>query len=466
MSGNSLENFDLAFLKIENEAKNKVYSPLSIKYALEMLAEGADGESKAQLDAIIGDYVAKKYTNSEHMSFANAMFVKENFKEAVKEEYTNTLKTKYNAEIIFDTFESAKNVNDWVNNKTFKLINNLLDDDTVSISDFFIVNALAIDMNWKNKIQSSVSEVPGDIGSMYYRVEYIHENYFDYISAIENDEYPTITFNNKENTKSVIVGASLNRYDIVKDLGEDNIRKTITEDFTKYLKDNPSEVNHCPAVEEYVNQYITDINKNYKKEDISTDYYISDTDEVKVFAKDLQTYDGLSLQYVGIMPKTTNLDTFIKDADNKKISKIISEMKEVKLENFKDGVVTQIKGNIPLFKFDYDLQLLDDLKKLGVNDIFNPSDADLTNMIENKGEFINTAVHKATIEFSNDGIKAAAATTIGGLGAAHDCFYDYKYDVPVEKIDITFDKPYMFIIRDKDSGEVWFTGTVYEPIKK
>ena len=77
MSGNSLENFDLAFLKLENEAKNKVYSPLSIKYALEMLAEGADGESKAQLDAIIGDYVAKKYTNSEHMSFANAMFVKE-----------------------------------------------------------------------------------------------------------------------------------------------------------------------------------------------------------------------------------------------------------------------------------------------------------------------------------------------------------------------------------------------------
>ena len=43
--------------------------------------------------------------------------------------------------------------------------------------------------------------------------------------------------------------------------------------------------------------------------------------------------------------------------------------------------------------------------------------------------------------------------------------FDYLYDVPVEKINLDFDKPYMFIIRDKNSGEVWFTGTVYKPIE-
>ena len=36
--------------------------------------------------------------------------------------------------------------------------------------------------------------------------------------------------------------------------------------------------------------------------------------------------------------------------------------------------------------------------------------------------------------------------------------------MPVEEIDLTFDKPYMFIIRDKDTGEVWFAGTVYNPL--
>jgi len=92
LSGNDLEKFDLYFLQLENEEKNKVYSPLSIKYALEMLAEGADGETKEQLDAILGDYVAKKYTNSKNMSFANAFFVRDTFKDSIKKDYSDLLK--------------------------------------------------------------------------------------------------------------------------------------------------------------------------------------------------------------------------------------------------------------------------------------------------------------------------------------------------------------------------------------
>ena len=50
----------------------------------------------------------------------------------------------------------------------------------------------------------------------------------------------------------------------------------------------------------------------------------------------------------------------------------------------------------------------------------------------------------------------------GGAGAGER--FDYLYEVPVEEIDLTFDKPYMYIIMDKDSKEVWFTGTVYNPL--
>lgn len=52
---------------------------------------------------------------------------------------------------------------------------------------------------------------------------------------------------------------------------------------------------------------------------------------------------------------------------------------------------------------------------------------------------------------------------MGGKGAG-DPEFDYIYDVPIEEIDLTFDKPYLFIIRDKDTGDVWVTGTVYEPL--
>ena len=84
MSSNGLEEFDLSFLKLENNKKNMLYSPLSIKYALSMLSSGASGSSKKEIDAVIGDYKSKKYINSENMSFANAMFIKDKFKEQVK----------------------------------------------------------------------------------------------------------------------------------------------------------------------------------------------------------------------------------------------------------------------------------------------------------------------------------------------------------------------------------------------
>ena len=69
--------------------------------------------------------------------------------------------------------------------------------------------------------------------------------------------------------------------------------------------------------------------------------------------------------------------------------------------------------------------------------------------------------HKADIDFSNEGIKAAAVTMGTGMGAGGYGF-EYKWDVPVETIDMTFDRPFLFLIRDKDTGEVWFAGTVYE----
>lgn len=46
------------------------------------------------------------------------------------------------------------------------------------------------------------------------------------------------------------------------------------------------------------------------------------------------------------------------------------------------------------------------------------------------------------------------------MGSASGGF-DYEWEVPIEEIDLTFNKPFLFIIRDKTSGEVWFTGAVY-----
>jgi len=78
-----------------------------------------------------------------------------------------------------------------------------------------------------------------------------------------------------------------------------------------------------------------------------------------------------------------------------------------------------------------------------------------------KGEylFVSGGIHKAEIEFTEKGARAAAVTVFG-MTAAKALPPPPKYP-----INIIIDKPFMFIIRDKVTKDVWFTGTVYEPTK-
>lgn len=455
MSGNSLETFDLSFLKLENKRVNKIYSPLSIKYALGMLSEGAQGETKLQIDGLIGNYTAKEYQNNENMSFANALFVKDSYKNSINLNYVNTLLSKYNAEVIYDSFETPNNLNNWVSKKAFNLVNDLYSN--ISNYDFILTNTLAIDMEWNNLIQCAIG---ANGNCKYYSVSYKNEKFSDVIGPIINENYYPIKFNNDtiKNVKSVKIGAALNNYDIVKTLGEDNIRATISKEYQEWLKKggcgNDLDVNT------FVDTFIDDLNSNYKRVDMSTDFLLYDDNEVKAFAKDLKEYNGTTLQYVGIMPKNVSLDTYINNITADKLNNVINNLKEIKSENFKEGVITKITGYIPLFKFDYELDLMEDLKQLGVINAFDASKADLSNIVE--GAVISDASHKASIEFSNEGIKAAAVTKMFGAGAT-GCRFVHDYEVPVETIDLTFNNPYLFLIRDKNSGEVWFVGTVYNP---
>lgn len=474
MTGNSLENFDLSFLKLENEEKNKVYSPLSIKYALGMLSEGANGKTKEQIDAVVGDYSSKSYPNNDHMSFANAMFIRNSFKDSVKSTYTENLFNKYNAEVIYDNFDNPDNINKWVSDKTFNLINNLIDD--VSANDFFLINALAIDMNWNNQIHCESSHKIPCIRNGMYSIDYKHEKLDDdatgYYKVIDypyslddqfyGDTFNKHEFNGKEGIKGGDVLADFNKYDIIKDLGEDKIREIITPEYEEWLKTDYGK-DDLP-VDQGVDRFINELKENYGKSANSTDFLVHEDDDVKEFAKDLQEYDGMTLQYVGIMPKKVELKKYIEDLDKEKLNKTLNELKEVNIDSFEEGYVTRIRGFIPFFKIEYELKLKKDLMEIGITDVFDGSKADLSNLSE--GAAINKAVHKANIEFSNDGIKAAASTAMGGYGAATGPAYEHLFKVPVKDIDVTFNKPYMYLIRDKATGEVWFAGTVYEGITK
>lgn len=489
MNGNDIEDFDLVFLQLENNKKNTVYSPLSIKYALEMLAEGANGNTKTQLNDVIGKYEARKYNNSNNISFANALFVRDSFKNNIKEDYISKLQNKYNASVVFDDFSTTKNVNSWVNDKTFNLINNAFDD--LSSKDFVLMNALAIDMEWVNRIEPLSGDKVTNYNSYdglgtnnygYYHVTFDHlidsENEYSIgvgVGPLNTNDYTQINFNTSDNKEkaeftygyseenkysSVHIAAIADKYNIVEIEGEENIRKTITDEYNS-LDENSSLYVKPEEVEGSVNSYIEQLNRDYQHVSSSTDFEFYVDDEVQVFAKDLKQYDGVQLQYIGIMPKKDTLKDYISNIDAAKVSTIISNLKDISLDSFDDNYITIINGYIPMFNFDYELDLLNDLNKLGIVDVFNQEKVDLSNLSNQKGTYINEVAHKATIDFSNEGIKASALTIAGGLG---DLTLDiYKYKVPVKHIDLTFNNPYMYLIRNKSTGEVWFAGSVYEP---
>ena len=337
-------------------------------------------------------------------------------------------------------------------------------------------------MEWNNKffMASDLNNITDE--NIKYECNYSHINNTNWMAP---NTVSSSNFNNKSNKVSGMeIYATLNNYDIINDLGEEYIRKTVTEEFTKWAKGEGreyedmfngdySDENIAKQAEKYLdgsddsnytseNGYLKELASSYKDVSYSTDFSLYVDDDVKMFAKDLKEYDGTTLEYIAIMPTNDELEDFIENTTAEEIKDLISNLKELKLENFNDGVITEISGYIPKFKFEYDLNLIDDLNKMGIEKVFKQEEAELANLCEEDGTYISNAKHKANIEFTQDGIKASAATMAGGLGAGS--WFDYIFDVPIEKIDLTFDKPYMFLIRDKSNGEIWFAGNVYEPL--
>ena len=100
--------------------------------------------------------------------------------------------------------------------------------DSISDKDFILLNTTAIDMEWKNKIAQY------EFISIFYHVNYDGVSY----NRCKNgscDNYNKLLFNNQSNVNALPVVTIAFEYDIIKDLGEDNIRNTIKTEYQKYL---------------------------------------------------------------------------------------------------------------------------------------------------------------------------------------------------------------------------------------
>lgn len=108
----------------------------------------------------------------------------------------------------------------------------------------------------------------------------------------------------------------------------------------------------------------------------------------------------------------------------------------------------------PKFTYDSSFNLNAALKSLGMGDAFDPALADFSGMDGQRDLYITDALHKAFVSVDEKGTEAAAATAvIMGLTSAP----------ALPPIEFNVDRPFIYLIRDSQTGSILFVGRVLNP---
>lgn len=188
------------------------------------------------------------------------------------------------------------------------------------------------------------------------------------------------------------------------------------------------------------------MHNSYRLEDYQ---YIKDDDYEGIILPYAKMGDGVELEFIALLPN--DIDDFINNLNTNFLTN--SFLNSQKASN-------NLKINLSLPKFTYEYEIpafIDVLKKLGINEAFTPL-ASFDNLVKDNPNlkiYVDEAIHKTKIELNEVGTKAAAVTYFGMKNTA---FYE-----DTQEINIIFNRPFIYMIRDKITKEIIFFGSLYEP---
>ncbi|MBR5712075.1 MAG: serpin family protein [Lachnospiraceae bacterium] len=197
------------------EDKSCLISPYSVYSVLSMLANGAGGDTAAQMNALLGltdnsrnAYLAawkKQLTGSEGTEFtdSNAIFVRKDLSKSVRKDFLSVCGDYYRAQVFAaEMNEDALNaINEWVSEHTKKRIPKILDrlDGNTAM---VLLNAITLDAKWSLPFEeykttkdtsfyhedgtvSKVEMLHGDADSLYLENDYLT----GCVKSYDNGEY-------------------------------------------------------------------------------------------------------------------------------------------------------------------------------------------------------------------------------------------------------------------------------------
>lgn len=344
ISLNKNNNFDYKFLKQIEGNDNTLVSPLSMAYLLSMIQSGAKCNTLNELNIALDNYDLQHMENIDSkISMANSMWINNKYKNDINNTFATALKINYHSEVLYDEFINADNINKWVSEKTYNMINELFPSDSVNSVDTImaLVNAIGINFKW--------------------------------------DE-------------------------------EFDCNKTTMGNFLDK------------------NVYMMNSNEKY----LESDYYTG-------FIKDYEKLsDNSQYEFIGLLPKK-DIQDVINNLSNDVIKNSITE--------------SEAHIQIPRFKYEYNVNNVKGiLESLGIKDMFNKEKANFGGIAEDI--YVSSIVQKTYIDFMESGTKAAASS--GGA---------FGITSAAEEKEVIFNKPFVYLIRKKESNNIYFIGIVNTPIE-
>ena len=155
-------DFAIRLFKASNEnGKNTLISPLSVLCALAMTANGAEEETLAQMEEVLGmtteelnlylySYMKNLPQGDKYkLSLANSIWFTEDERFTVNQDFLQTNADYYGADIYKAPFDkqTLKDINNWVKQNTDGMIPEILDQIPPE-AIMYLVNALAFEAEW------------------------------------------------------------------------------------------------------------------------------------------------------------------------------------------------------------------------------------------------------------------------------------------------------------------------------
>ena len=161
----------------------------------------------------------------------------------------------------------------------------------------------------------------------------------------------------------------------------------------------------------------------------------------------LKYYAERKYAFVGLLPKEgVTVEEYLATLDGETLQKLLD-----------NPVTVKVNAGIPKFKNEYDVEMSDVLKSMGMTDVFDSNISDLSALGEsaNGNLYVSRVLHKTFIAVDERGTKAGAATAV-------EVKCESAMLEPEEVKTVILDRPFVYMIIDCENQVPMFIGTVMD----